>query len=55
MKNNSLNQPIDKTLPNGQATRLLSNIEVGAVPLTLFIGIAAIVALSRARGCCQKT
>lgn len=45
MENNSLNHPIDKTQPNGQSTRLLSNIDVGAVPLTLFIGIAAIVAL----------
>ena len=55
MENNSLNHPIDKTLPNGQATRLFTNIEVGAVPLTLFIGIAAIVALSAARVCCYKT
>ena len=54
MKNNSLNQPIDKTLPNGQATRLFTNIEVGAVPLTLFIGIAAIVALSAGAGLLPK-
>ncbi|HHD2845282.1 TPA: 2-hydroxycarboxylate transporter family protein, partial [Klebsiella quasipneumoniae subsp. similipneumoniae] len=54
MKNNSLNQPIDKTLPNGQATRLFANIEVGAVPLTLFIGIAAIVALSAGAGLLPK-
>ncbi|EIY5092639.1 2-hydroxycarboxylate transporter family protein [Klebsiella sp. C239] len=54
MKNNSLNHPIDKTLPNGQATRLFANIEVGAVPLTLFIGIATIVALSAGAGLLPK-
>jgi malate:Na+ symporter len=54
MENNSLNHPIDKTQPNGQATRLLSNIDVGAVPLTLFIGIAAIVALSASAGLLPK-
>lgn len=54
MENNSLNHPIDKTQPNGQSTRLLSNIDVGAVPLTLFIGIAAIVALSASAGLLPK-
>jgi hypothetical protein len=49
MENNSLNHPIDKTLPSGQAPRLLSNIDVGAVPLTLFIGIARLSPL-RDRG-----
>lgn len=54
MENNSLNHPIDKTLPSGQAPRLLSNIEVGAVPLALFIGIAAIVAISATAGLLPK-
>ena len=54
MENNSLNHPIDKTLPSGQAPRLLSNIEVGAVPLVLFIGIAAIVAISATAGLLPK-
>ena len=54
MENNSLNHPIDKTLPSGRAPRLLSNIEVGAVPLALFIGIAAIVAISATAGLLPK-
>ena len=54
MENNSLNHPIDKTLPSGSSVRLLSNIEVGAVPLTLFIGIATIVAISATAGLLPK-
>lgn len=54
MENNSLNHPIDKTLPSGPSVRLLSNIEVGAIPLTLFIGIATIVAISATAGLLPK-
>ncbi|WP_186825352.1 2-hydroxycarboxylate transporter family protein, partial [Klebsiella pneumoniae] len=54
MENNSLNHPIDKTLPSRPSVRLLSNIEVGAVPLTLFIGIATIVAISATAGLLPK-
>ena len=32
----------------------LNTTEVGAVPLMLFVGIAAIVATSPGQGCCRK-
>ncbi|HHG8772294.1 TPA: 2-hydroxycarboxylate transporter family protein [Raoultella planticola] len=54
MKNNSLNQPLEKTLAAGQTPRFLSHVEVGAVPLTLFVGIAAIVTVSAMAGLLPK-
>jgi malate:Na+ symporter len=54
MKNNSLNHPVEQTHSSGQTPRLLSNVDVGAVPLTLFVGIAAIVAVSAMAGLLPK-
>ena len=54
MKNNSLNHPIEKTHSSGQTARYLSNVDVGAVPLTLFVGIAAIVVVASMAGVLPK-
>lgn len=57
MKNNSLNHPVEQTHSSGQAPRFLSNVsnvDVGAVPLTLFVGIATIVAVSAMAGLLPK-
>ncbi|MND11332.1 Citrate/malate transporter [compost metagenome] len=44
MENNSLNHPIENSLPARPALRILGNAEVGSVPLVLFVGIAIVVA-----------
>jgi malate:Na+ symporter len=54
MKNNSLNHPVEQTHSSGQTPRFLSNVDVGAVPLTLFVGIATIVAVSSMAGLLPK-
>ncbi|ADO47945.1 2-hydroxycarboxylate transporter family protein [[Enterobacter] lignolyticus] len=54
MENNSLHHTVEKSAPGGQPLRLLGNIEVGSVPLALFITIAAIVAASGAAGLLPK-
>ena len=54
MKNNSLNHPVEQTHSSGQTPRFLSNVDVGAVPLTLFVGIAMIVAVSSMAGLLPK-
>ena len=46
MENNSLNHPIENSLPNRPALRMLGNAEVGSVPLVLFVGIAIVVAIA---------
>ena len=45
MENNSLNHPIENSLPARPALRILGNAEVGSVPLVLFVGIAIVVAI----------
>lgn len=54
MKNNSLNHPVEQTHSSGQTPWFLSNVDVGAVPLTLFVGIAMIVAVSSMAGLLPK-
>lgn len=54
MKNNSLNHPIEKTHSSGQTARFFSNVDVGAVPLTLFVGIATIVVVASMAGVLPK-
>lgn len=54
MENNSLHHTVEKSAPGGQPLRFLGNIEVGSVPLALFITIAAIVAASGAAGLLPK-
>lgn len=54
MKNNSLNHPIEKTHCSGQTARFFSNVDVGAVPLTLFVGIATIVVVASMAGVLPK-
>ncbi|VDR26377.1 Citrate/malate-proton symporter [Raoultella terrigena] len=46
MENNSLNHPIENSLPARPALRILGNAEVGSVPLVLFVGIAIVVAIA---------
>ena len=46
MENNSLNHPIENSLPTRPALRILGNAEVGSVPLVLFVGIAIVVAVA---------
>ncbi|VED48734.1 citrate carrier protein [Raoultella terrigena] len=46
MENNSLNHPIENSLPARPALRILGNAEVGSVPLVLFVGIAIVVAVA---------
>lgn len=46
MENNSLNHPIENSLPARPALRTLGNAEVGSVPLMLFVGIAIVVAVA---------
>ncbi|VUC78789.1 Citrate-sodium symport [Raoultella terrigena] len=46
MENNSLNHPIENSLPARPALRTLGNAEVGSVPLVLFVGIAIVVAVA---------
>lgn len=54
MENTPLHHTVEKSTPSGQPLRLLGNIEVGSVPLALFITIAAIVAASGAAGLLPK-
>ncbi|WBM70804.1 2-hydroxycarboxylate transporter family protein [Buttiauxella sp. WJP83] len=54
MENNPLNHPIEKPASGGQSLRLLGNMEVGSVPILLFVVIAAIVAVSGASGLLPK-
>nr|WP_315299970.1 2-hydroxycarboxylate transporter family protein [Raoultella terrigena] len=46
MENNSLNHPVDNSLPARPALRMLGSAEVGSVPLVLFVGIAIVVAVA---------
>lgn len=46
MENNSLNHPIENSLPARPALRIVGNAEVGSVPLVLFVGIAIVVAIA---------
>ncbi|MDJ1652770.1 2-hydroxycarboxylate transporter family protein [Raoultella sp. Ech2A] len=46
MENNSLNHPVDNSLPARPAVRMLGSAEVGSVPLVLFVGIAIVVAVA---------
>ncbi|GDX06990.1 2-hydroxycarboxylate transporter family protein [Buttiauxella sp. A111] len=54
MENNPLNHPIEKPASGGQPLRLLGNMEVGSVPILLFVVIATIVAVSGASGLLPK-
>lgn len=46
MENNSLNHPVENSLPARPALRMLGSAEVGSVPLVLFVGIAIVVAVA---------
>ncbi len=53
MKDNPLNPSVETSPAGGQLARL-QGLEVGAVPLLLFVGIASIVAVSASAGLLPK-